>query len=209
MFTILNRHGKPQCIKVDNGRPFGDPQRQSITPLALWLAAFGIKIILNRPRTPQDNAKVERSQRVMSDWTEWQKCEDYIELQHSLWQEADFHNLHYPVSRLKGKRRIEVFPHLLASSKPFDPNDFDPQRSIDMLTSGSWEREVSTNGQFSFWGQRLSVGKAFAHQTISIKIEPKANKWLVFDKKGEQIKSFDTLINHENLWNLNICPAGQ
>ena len=99
LITIFKNWGVPQWLKVDNGRPFGDPRRETIPALALWLIALGIKVIWNRPRTPQDNAKVERSQGVLSHWTEFEKATDYFDLQIRLWKEADFHNYHFPLRR--------------------------------------------------------------------------------------------------------------
>ena len=54
--------GKPQSVRLDNGRPLGDPQRKSFPTLGLWLTALGIEVIYNRPRRPTDNASVERMQ---------------------------------------------------------------------------------------------------------------------------------------------------
>jgi hypothetical protein len=56
---VFKTFGVPSWIKVDNGRPLGDPQLEIIPPLALWLLCLGIKVIWNRPATPQDNAKVK------------------------------------------------------------------------------------------------------------------------------------------------------
>lgn len=209
LLNVFRTHGLPECIKVDNGRPFGDPQRQNIPVLVLWLLAFGIKIIFNRPRTPQDNAKVERSQGVLSKWTEWEKCADRFELQYKVWKEADFHNMHYSVSRLGGKTRIQAFDNLLRSPKTFDPSDFDPQRTIDFVAKGLWQREVSKNGQFSFWAQKINVGKKYAHQSVSIKLDPQKNNWQAFDRDGNLLKSFDTNFTAQNLWKLNLCPDCQ
>ena len=76
LIVIFKSHGIPDWIKVDNGRPFGDPQMELIPPLALWLIGLGIQVIWNRPGTPQDNAKVERSQGVMARWTEYAKSKN-------------------------------------------------------------------------------------------------------------------------------------
>lgn len=204
LIGIFKNWGIPQWIKVDNGRPFGDPQRQIIPPLALWLIALGIRVIFNRPRIPQDNAKVERSQGVLSNWTEWHKCTDAAHLQYRLWQEADFHNLHYPVKRLKNKTRFQAFPSLLQSSKPFNPNNFDLPRVLEFIAQGNWERIVSKTGQINIWGQRLQVGMKYAYQQVSIKLDPKQNRWLVFDQACNLVKELDTAFTAENLWRLNL-----
>lgn len=204
LIGIFQHWGVPQWIKVDNGRPFGDPQRQIVPPLALWLIALGIRVIFNRPKIPQDNAKVERSQSVLSNWTEWQKCTDACQLQCRLWEEADFHNLYYPVKRLDNKTRIQAFPSLLQSPRPFNPKNFDGRRVIDFIAQGHWERIVSKNGQIGLWGQRLQVGQKYAYQQVSIKIDSDLNRWLVFDQACKPIKYFDTAFTVENLWRLDL-----
>lgn len=66
---------------MDNGHPFGDPKLESVPVLALWLIAYGVPVIWNRPRKPTDNAKVERMQGTSGRWVEPEKCNSLIELQ--------------------------------------------------------------------------------------------------------------------------------
>lgn len=204
LLRIFFTWGTPKWIKVDNGRPFGDPQRQVIPPLALWLIALGIRVIFNRPKIPQDNAKVERSQGVMSNWTEWHKCSNTLELQCRLWEEADFHNLHYPVKRLKGQTRIQAFPALLQSPRTFNPRNFDIQQVLDFVAQGHWERSLSKIGQINLWGQKVQVGLKYAYQQVSVKLDPHLNQWRVFDQSGNLIKTFDAAISPEKLWRLDL-----
>src|SRR3954468_9301443 len=68
MKQLFEQWGLPSYIRVDNGKPFGDPQRCSVPELALWLIGLGIEVVWNRPRTPKDNAKVERMQATTSRW---------------------------------------------------------------------------------------------------------------------------------------------
>jgi hypothetical protein len=196
--------GRPQAIKVDNGRPMGDPRRETIPVLALWLVALGIKVIFNRIGVPQDNAKVERMQGVLSNWTEWRKCANAQDLQQRLDREADFHNTKYRVSRLGLKTREQVYLNLLRSPIPFDPQDFDVQRAINFVAQGQWEREVSSGGQFSHWGQRIQIRITHAHKRLSIRLNAQTNQWEAFAPNGDLVAAFDSNITKENLWNLNL-----
>lgn len=202
--TVFKIWGIPKWIKVDNGRPLGDPQLELIPPLALWLIALGIVVIWNRPKTPQDNAKVERGQGVLAKWTEFEKCQDTFALQVRLWEEAQFYNYHFPIRRLKHKKRIEVFPQLGFTGKCWNPADFDIQRALNFLAKGTWERKVSVNGQFSHYGNRFNVGTTYKHQRISIKLSPKDNQWKVYDEKAEFIKEFPTNFSIKTIWNLDF-----
>lgn len=205
MITIFKTWGVPQWIKVDNGRPFGDPRREMIPPLSLWLIALGIKVIWNAPRSPQQNAKVERTQGVMGKWTEYHKCEDTFDLQQQVWKEADFYNFFFPIRKLNNKKRIEVFPKLLSTGQKWKPYNFEIQRVLDFLADGGiWERKVSTNGQFTIFGSRFNVGAIYKHQRVSIKICPQNNQWQIFNALGKLIKSFPTGFSETNLWNLDF-----
>ena len=204
LITIFKSFGVPEWIKVDNGRPFGDPKLELIPPLALWLIGLGIRVIWNRPATPQDNAKVERSQGVMGIWTEYTKSQDLFELQIRLWKEAHFHNCHFPIRR-KGKRtRIELFPRLLHTGKDWKPADFQLNRVLTFMAKGHWERKVSSNGQISFYGQRFSIGIQYKHQKVSIKLNPSENCWNIFDANGLLIKTHPSPFSIKSIWNLDF-----
>lgn len=204
LITIFKNWGVPQWIKVDNGRPFGDPTLEVIPVLALWLIALGIKVIWNRPRMPQDNAKVERRQDVLGNWTEFRKAKDTFDLQVRLWEESHFYNYHFPIRRLNNQKRIEAFPQLAFTGRPWNPNDFELQRALDFLAKGNWERKVTTSGQVIIYGRRFSVGRPYRHQRVSIKLCPTQNHWKVFDANGSLIKSQPTSFSEKSLWALDL-----
>jgi transposase InsO family protein len=204
LILIFKTRGVPECIKVDNGRPFGDPKLELIPPLALWLIGLGIKVIWNRPATPQDNAIVERSQGVMGNWTEYNTCKDTFELQLRLWKEAEFHNLHFPIRRKGNKTRIELFPQLLHIGTEWNPANFKLNRALIFLAKGDWQRKVSALGQVSIYGQRFSVGTQYKHQKVSVKLNPRKNCWNIFDDKGELIKTHPSPFSAKSIWKLDF-----
>lgn len=204
LIYIFKIRGVPKCIKVDNGRPFGDPKLTSISPLALWLIGMGIKVVWNRPATPQDNAKVERAQGVMGKWTDFQNCKDTFDLQVKLWKEADFYNYHFPIKRHRNKKRIEIFPQLEHTGKNWNPNDFKLNRVLLFIAKGQWERKVSKNGQVSIFGKRFSIGSSYKHQIVSFKLKPNKNVWCVFDAKGQIIQEKPSSFTVKKIWNLDL-----
>lgn len=153
---------------------------------------------------PTDNAKVERSQGVLGDWIEFEKCQDTFELQIQLWKQAEFHNYHFPIRRLNHKKRIEAFPSLPFTGRSWDPGDFRLQRALDFLAEGSWERKVSTNGQVTIYGHRFSVGMKYKHQSVSIKLCPQKNEWTVFDQAGDLIKTVPAAFSEQAIWKLDL-----
>lgn len=204
LIYIFKIYGKPSCIKVDNGRPFGDPQSQIIPPLALWLIGMGIKMIWNRPATPQDNAKVERSQGVMGRWTEYPKCKSTLDLQFRLWKEAEFHNLDFPIRRQGNKKRIELFPKLHHTGKCWSPKDFKLDRVLNFLAKGYWERKASKHGQVALFGRRYSISSEFEYQKVSIRLDKKLNCWNIFDLNGKLIKQIPSPFTTKGIWNLDF-----
>lgn len=204
LITIFKNWGTPQWIRVDNGRPFADPQREIVPLLALWLIGLGIKVKCNPPRKPTDNAKVERAQGVLSDWIEAEKCQDTAELQDRVWEQAEFYNYHFPIRRLNGQKRIAAFPTLRFTDRPWNPADFHLQRVLDFLAPGQWQRKVSSNGQIQLYGQRFSVSTQYRHQRMSIKLCPKNNEWNIFDANGDCVKAIPTPFSAQALWKLDL-----
>jgi hypothetical protein len=204
LMDIFKNWGKPSWIKVDNGRPFGDPQLEIVPVLALWLISLGIKVIWNKPRSPKENAKVERSQGVLSNWTEFQKCRNASELQQRVREEADFHNYFFPIKRLEKKKRIEVFPDLKHSGRKFDPENLDLYKALFFLSEGTWERNISSYGQVTVYGHRFQVGTKYHHQQVSIKLDAKSNAWKIFDSTGNLLKTMPTKFSIKRLWNLDL-----
>jgi len=202
LITVFKTWGIPKWIKVDNGRPFGDPQLELIPPLSLWLIGLGIKVIWNTPRCPQQNAKVERAQGVMAKWTEFRKCKDTFDLQLRLWQEANFYNYNFPIRTLNNKTRKEYFPNLAFTGQKWNPKNLKLNRVLAFLSKGNWKRTVSKVGQIPMYNKRFSVGVAYKHQRISISICPNQNTWKVYDQLGVLIKSVPTNFNEKSVWHL-------
>lgn len=204
MIKVFEKWGVPIWIKVDNGRPFGDPRLEVVPPIALGLIGLGIRVIWNPARSPKKNAIVERSQGVLGKWTEFYKCKDQHQLQMRLNEEGKFYNHHFPIRRLSGKKRIEVFPSLGYTGRPYQPQQFQLKRALSFLAQGNWVRKVSSTGQVSMYDHRFSVGMYFKHQNVNIKICPTTNVWQIFDIAGELIKSVPTKFSRQSLWNLDL-----
>jgi len=177
---------------------------ETVPPLALWLIGLGIQIVWNKPRTPQENAKVERCQGTLGKWTEYKKCKDTFDLQIKLWEQSQFYNFDFPIRRKKNQKRIALFPKLRHTGRSWNPSDFKIQRVLDFLFNGCWERTVSSVGQIRLYGHVLQIGSHYKNQRISIKLCPIMNHWKFYDTKGKLIKTLPTTINKKSLWNLDL-----
>ena len=78
----------------------------------------------NKPRTPQENAKVERCQGTLDKWTEYEKCKNTFDLQIKLWEQSEFYNFHFPIRRKENKKRVELFPKLMHTGRGWAPKNF-------------------------------------------------------------------------------------
>jgi transposase InsO family protein len=67
------RWGRPLTLQFDNGKPWGSCGDLP-TPLASWLIGLGAVVDWIPVGTPQDNGVVERSQGVVRNWAEPQRC---------------------------------------------------------------------------------------------------------------------------------------
>lgn len=179
----------PKCIRVDNGKPLGDPQRKSVPALALWLEAIGVQVIFNRPRRPTDNAKVERMQRTTKNWAEVNNCPNMEQLIERLKQACIIQRDFYKVSRLGNKTRTEVFPQLYDNKRKYKPKSFDVQKAYKRLEKWTFTRRTSAVGTFTLYSQVYYSGKAYAKQYISIKFNAQTRQWQIFDTKGAFIKA--------------------
>lgn len=171
LIELFTKWGKPQCIKIDNGRPLADPTKDSpLPPLALWLISLDIHLIFNRKYTPTDNAKVERMQGVSKSLAEPRLCQSLDRLNHQLRQACLFQRRHYPTRTLKKKTRVEVYPELdKPTNRPFN-NEVDRIKVFQVLTKHKWTRKVTMSGQISFMGRKWQIGQKYSGEMVSIEL---------------------------------------
>ena len=217
----------PKSIRIDNGKPLGEPHRKSISELALWLTAMGILVIFNRPRRPTDNAVVERMQRTTQNWVELDKVKNAKQLKRRLEKAGIIQRDKYPVTRLGQKTRKEVFPELYTNERKYDIQNFNILLAFQILVARVFTRKTSKIGQFSLYGHVYYLGKQYSIQSICVRFEylkPKNTslrsneetvekqklkyypRWVVKDTQGNDIKIFDAPhFNKHRLLNLSIC----
>ena len=208
---VFSQWGQPKSMKFDNGKPFGDPQKLTVPWLALWLIGLGIKVIYNRPRMPQDNAKVERSQGTTERWGDTFQCVDYEQLRRNLKDAVITQREQYPVKRLAKKTRLEAFPDLAAiknkQRSPYCPGLFDIQKVYHYLIDSSWGRKLSENGQLNFWGTRYTVGKKYKSQMVTVTMDAPNQQWLVRDDKANIIYRIEKPFSVKQLCHISKCQG--
>lgn len=160
--------GLPKAVRLDNGRPLGDPQRSSVPELDLWFIALGIEVKWNQPASPRQNAKVERMQQTTAQWAEVVQCTTCLQLQQHLDRVALMQRERYGVRRLQGKSRKQCYGALWQNPRPYERRCFNAARVYAYLGKVTFMRKVSKSGFFTFYAQRVYVGTRYRAQTLAI-----------------------------------------
>lgn len=206
LLQMFHKWGLPKAVKTDNGDPFGVPTRDVIPIMSLWLKGWGIQPILNRPRHPQDNAKVERTQGTSSRWAEIHKALDAKDLQIRLEDIIREHLDKYPVKRLGYVCRTKVFPDLYIKQHLFDEQKFDIQAVYSFLADKTLQRKVAANGAIGLYGKVFQVHLKLKGQYVYFKFNPQKLGWDILNENRQAIKFIpDHRFSKEKLILLTVC----
>jgi hypothetical protein len=173
MRRCFKRWGLPRSIKVDNGKPFGDPQRTSVPELALWLVGLGVKVKWNPPRSPRSNAKVERMQATTATWAEVTSCWDCRSLQQRLDKAALIQRENYELRRLRGKSRKQLYAALWTNRRSYGRSSFDINRVYRYLKEVTFKRRIGKAGRLTFYAHKIYVGATHKSKLVDITFDAK------------------------------------
>jgi transposase InsO family protein len=151
---VFRHWGMPKAIRVDNGKPFGDPQRTLVSPLGLWLAGLGVTLICNPPRSPRLNAKVERMPSTTARWAEIENCSSCCQLQKKLDAIAVLQREKY-VSRRLGKSRRVLYNARWKNSRKYNAHSFCAEKTYKYLTKVIFKRKINKIGFLTFYAQSV------------------------------------------------------
>lgn len=203
---VLFRWGAIGAFRVDNGAPFGDPSRRSLSALHLCLRGFGIQVKLNPPRRPQRNAKVERNQGTTSRWADVRACRDYLDFQVQLNQAVQHQREEFPSRVCKGQTRAQAFPQLFENPNWFNPAGFFAHLVYEHLAKGSWQRKVSEDGTTRLFSKNYQVGHAHRRKTVTATFDPQTLSWVFKDRTGQILRTcLATNLSETHICNLSIC----
>lgn len=206
MIEAFQKWGLPKAIRTDNGEPFGVPSRDAVPILSLWLLAWGVQPILNRPRKPQDNSKVERNQGTAGSWAEVYNCPNIDTLQVRLDEAADFQRNHYRVRKIGNVPRTALFKEILQIKRPFEEATFDEKKAYEFLAKVIYPRKVSSGGTICIHSKHFQAGFQYRGQIVFAKFDPSCIAWIVLGANQQIIKTIpDQRFSKENLFNLTVC----
>jgi hypothetical protein len=190
MRRCFQQWGLPKVLRLDNGRPLGDPQRSSVPELDLWFIGLGIEVKWNKPATPKENAKVERMQQTTANWAEVEKCCSCKELQQHLDQVALIQREHYSVRRLQGKSRKQCYSALWQNQRPYNSHLFNIGKVYKYLSQVTCMRKVSKSGFFTFYAQNVYIGTRYTAQTLAISFDSNNKRFLVSEPSKKAFAFF-------------------
>jgi hypothetical protein len=183
------RWGRPQCVRVDNGAPWGS-KGDLPTPLALWILGLQVAMIWNPPRQPRKNAVVERSQGVSQQWVEAQTCADANELQQRLDRMDRIQREKYP--SIEGRSRMEQYPRLVNSGRAYhqawEKAHWSLRWVFECLAEYAVPRRVDQNGEVWMYDRAHWVGKGWSGQVVYVTVDAQTQEWIYQDAQGGVIR---------------------
>jgi hypothetical protein len=190
----LRRHwrlwGMPETLRVDNGVPWGN-WNDLPTPFALWALGVGLSWHWNDPACPQQNPKIERSQGTGKRWSEPRQCRSVAELQDRM-DEADRIQREYYPTPSTGKSRMELFPELQHSGRPYttrwEERTWSLARVEQHLAEYVASRRVAKSGHVTLYYHHRYVGMQYVGHGVQVQYDPDSHEWLISDAEGREIR---------------------
>ena len=154
------QYGLPDCIRSDNGTPFGGPGLQGLSQLGVWWLRLGIRVEHTRPGRPDDNGAHEQFHRVLKRATARPPAATLRRQQHrfdAFCQEYNDERPHealsdaVPADRYRPSRRTY------------------PGRLPPLEYPAHWEtRRVQPNGRIPWHRGTIFLSRALAGQVVGL-----------------------------------------
>lgn len=162
LVPVFRRYGLPSAMLMDNGSPWGDAGNQPYTIFTVWLMRLGVRPIHSRPFHPQTQGKEERFHRTLkAEVLNGKSFRDLADCQRAFERWRHVYNYERPHEALAYATPGERYR---ASALTF-PETLAP---IEYGT-GDIVRKVESNGDISFKGRSLRIGKAFRGHAIALR----------------------------------------
>ena len=172
LIRVFERYGLPERMLMDNGgswRGGGDDPHSEFT---VWLMRLGVRVTHGRPCHPQTQGKDERFHRTLkaevltrplATLSSCQRCFDRWRDVYNLERPHEALGMHPPISRYRESPR--AYPRRLPAVE-YGPDD--------------QVRRVSIEGDISFRGHELKIGKAFRRQQVALRATASDGVWEVY-----------------------------
>lgn len=160
LIQTFRRYGLPWRMTMDNGAPWGDPERY--TRFELWLMRLGIKVSHSRPYHPQTQGKDERFHRTLkAEVLQGQAFRDLAHAQQKFDEWLPIYNRERPHEAL-GMNTPTTRYESSTRAYPEQLPEFE-------YGSGDIVRKVQGKGELSYKGKLYVLGKAFSGYPVAVR----------------------------------------
>jgi transposase InsO family protein len=162
LMAVFRRYGLPDAMLMDNGSPWGDSGGGRFTAFTVWLMRLGIRVTHGRPYHPQTQGKDERLHRTL-------KAEVLLG-----YQFADLDECQRAFERWR-HRYNHVRPHealaMATPSQRYRPSRRSFPETLPPIAYGPGDivRKADQEGDISFRGRRLRLGRAFRSELVALR----------------------------------------
>jgi hypothetical protein len=197
--TAFLEWGMPLEIQTDHEVVYtGAPTADFPSQFTLWVVGLGITHLTSRHRRPTDQPHIERNHRTLAEMT-WADVTfgDVAQLQGAADDRRARYNTELPVhaASCHGQPPLLAHPQACHSGRPYhvamEWTLFELARVDAYLAAQLWTRQISATGTISLGHHVYGVGRAYAHQTVSVRF--------LRDSRSFCIQSADgtILVEHE------------
>jgi transposase InsO family protein len=172
LVDTFRRYGMPRRMLMDNGSPWAGGGQEPHSTLTIWLLRLGIGVSHGRPLHPQTQGKDERFHRTLkAEVLVWHQFSSLRDCQRRFDPWRDVYNLERPHEALgmqtpasRYHTSTQEYPEQLA------PIEYGP---------GDQVRKVSCEGDISFQGHSIRIGKAFRGYPVALRATTQDGVWSV------------------------------
>lgn len=167
---LFKKHGVPERIRCDNGKPFGGGGPTGLTRLSAWWVKLGIEVQFITPGRPCENGAHEQFHRVYKAEVAMEPERTRAAQQRRSTRWLRDYNRHRPHEALGMRTPAAVY----------EKNRQRMKRARRWKYPRGWERHwVKGNGEISRRGVRRYVGEAFVRDHVGLK-PIRAGVWEVY-----------------------------
>ena len=164
LIAAFRRYGLPQRMLMDNGGSWRGGGEDPYSEFSVWLMRIGLRVTHGRPGHPQTQGKEERFHRTLKAEVLTQPLKTLSECQRRFDAWRDVYNLERPHQALKmavPMSRYRESPRPYPERLP--PLEYGPDDEV---------RKVSIEGDISFRGHQIKIGKAFRGLPVALRPTP-------------------------------------
>jgi transposase InsO family protein len=163
--SMFRRHGLPEIIRVDNGRPFASTGPGGLSKLSVWWVGLGISVEFTRRGCPQDNGSHERMHKTMKA----ECCKPPSPNGRAQQRRMDRWRREFNFERPHEALEMRVPADLYRPSA----RRLDARIGSRLYPLGTETRAVNAEGFIALGGSKSYVGEAFSG--VDVALEPRAD----------------------------------